>query len=151
MNVTIIYSTQSGSTSTAAEMVADTLKTAGHTVTICSALETTKDTVAPFDVLVVGSPSWEIDGKDGQPLPEVIALLEAMPKEAFVNKKVAVFGLGDETYTHFCGGVDVINTKLAQKGVTPFVEPLRIDRYYSTHDNQTKLVEWAQTLGKSIL
>lgn len=151
MNVTIVYSTQSGSTSTAAEMVAETLRESSYTVTVCSALETTKDTLSPFDVLVIGSPSWEVDGKDGQPLPEVITLLESMPKESFTNKKVAVFGLGDETYKHFCGGVDVILTKLTEKGVTPIVESLRIDRYYSSHDNQTKLVEWAQTLGKSIL
>jgi len=151
MRVTIIYSTQSGSTSTAAEVVAETLKGSGHEVTICPALEATKDAIAAFDVLIVGSPSWEIDGKDGQPLPEVIALLESMPTESFISKKVAVFGLGDETYKRFCGGVDVILAKLTEKGVTTITEPLRIDRYYSTHDNQTKLVEWAQSLGKSIV
>lgn len=148
MNCVIVYATESGSTQTACDVVADALRLQSHTVTLSSAHDSSKDMLAPFDALIVASPSWEADGIDGQPLPDMTTFLETLSPDALVHKKIAVLGLGDETYQHFCGAVDIMVEKLKTLGVTPVTEPLRIDRYYSSHENETKLVAWAQALGK---
>ena len=148
MNVSIIYGTLSGSTMTAADTVKDVLIAAGHSVEASPVDQVTKDSLQKSDVIIFGSPSWEDNGKDGQPLPEVTAFLNTLTNVDLQNKKVAVFGLGDTMYPHFCGAVDVMTEKLKDLGVTLVTDPIRIDRYYSLPDNEQKMKDWAIQLSK---
>ena len=148
MKYLLIYSTLSGSTMTAAELIASTLRTAGHEVDVLPVESATKDSLSNYEALIVGSPSWEDQGKDGQPLPEITAFLSSLAIQDLVGKKVALFGLGDVAYPHFCGAVDVMESKLKEFGVAPITESLRIDRYYSMPDNEQKVKAWAENLAK---
>jgi flavodoxin I len=150
MKCIVVYGTLSGSTMTAANLVSDTLKAAGQDVTFVTADPSVKDQVKSADAVVFASPSWEDQGKDGQPLPEVRQLIESLTKEDLANKKIAVCGLGDISYPHFCGAVDVIEGLLKDRGVTPAVPSLRIDRYYSSGDNEQKVKHWSSSLAKTI-
>jgi len=131
MKIFLVYGTLSGSTMTAAEVIASSLRGGGYDVTVVSSESATKEQLASHDVLVLGSPSWEDQGKDGQPLPEITAFLAQLTAQDLANKKVALFGLGDISYPHFCGAIDVMEARLKELGVTPIIESLRVDRYYS--------------------
>ena len=148
MKCLIVYGTLSGSTMTAAELIASVLRGAGHEVDALTVDSATKDLVASHDVLIVGSPSWEDEGKDGQPLPEIRKFLESLTADDLKNKKVAVIGLGDISYPHFCGAVDVIEEKLKNLNVNLAIQSLKVDRYYSLPDNEQKVKDWATNLSK---
>ena len=148
MKCLLIYGTLSGSTMTAAELIGNTLRAAGHQVDVLSVESATKESIKNYEALIIGSPSWEDQGKDGQPLPEITALLAALTPQDVSAKKIVLFGLGDMAYPHFCGAVDVMEAKLKDLSCTPATESLRVDRYYSLPDNEQKVKTWAENLGK---
>lgn len=150
MKCTIFYGTLSGSTMTAAGIVSEVLTAAGHQVDTIMVDGASKDQIKDCGVVILGSPSWEDEGKDGQPLPDMTKFLKSLSTEDLQGKKVAIFGLGDTSYQHFCGAVDVMQQLLSTLQVTPVVESLRIDRYYSLPDNEKKAREWADALAKAI-
>lgn len=150
MKILQVYGTLSGSTMTAAELIGNTLRAAGHDVDVLSVESVAKDSVKNYDALIVGSPSWEDQGKDGQPLPEITAFLGSLTTQDLLNKKVALFGLGDISYPHFCGAIDVIESKLKELGVAPLIESLKIDRYYSLPENEQKVKTWAEKLSQTL-
>lgn len=151
MKILLVYGTLSGSTMTAADIITATLRSGGHDVSELSADAAHKDLLQTSDVVIIGSPSWEDEGKDGQPLPEVRLFLESVTAEELSGKKVAIFGLGDISYPHFCGAVDVLEAKLKERNVAPFIQSIRIDRYYSSSENEQKIREWASQLNSALL
>lgn len=150
MKCIVIYATLSGSTMSAANIVADTLKAAGHEVEYVSADSSPKDQMKAAQAVVFASPSWEDEGKDGQPLPDMTQFIKSLSAEDLAGKKVAICGLGDTSYMHFCGAVDVMESLLKGLNVTPVVPSLRVDRYYSVPDNEKKVREWTENLAKLI-
>lgn len=150
MKCLLIYGTLSGSTMTAAEVIGSTIRASGHDVDVLPIENVTKELLASHGVLIIGSPSWEDQGKDGQPLPEITAFLSSLAATDLSGKKVALFGLGDVAYPHFCGAVDVMESKLKEFGVAPITASLRIDRYYSLPDNEQKVKTWAENLAKTL-
>ncbi|MFZ5535248.1 MAG: flavodoxin domain-containing protein [Patescibacteria group bacterium] len=147
MKCLLVYGTLSGSTMSASEVAAATLRTANHTVDMFSADEVTREKVAEYDVLIVSSPSWEDQGKDGQPLPEVRAFVESLTNEDLSGKKVALIGLGDTSYPHYCGAIDVMEEIFNKLSVTLVVPSLKIDRYYSLAANEQAVKDWATLLA----
>lgn len=135
---------------TAAELVGATLRGAGHEADVVSIEGATKDMVAGHDAIVIASPSWEDEGKDGQPLPEIRIFLEGLTAADLAGKKVAVVGLGDIAYPHFCGAVDVLEARLKELGVTLLTPSLRVDRYYSLPDNEQKVKDWSTSLATAL-
>ncbi len=150
MKCTLLYGTLSGSTMTAAGVVSEVLTAAGHQVDSIMVDGATKDQIKESQVVILGSPSWEDEGKDGQPLPDMTKFLKSLTPEDLAGKKVAIFGLGDTSYQHFCGAVDVMTELLKVNGASPVIEPVRIDRYYSLPDNENKIRAWAETLSKNL-
>ncbi len=147
MNIYLIYGTLSGSTMTVAEIIASSLRSSGHTVNVTTADSASKDDLKAAEAFIVGSPSWEDQGKDGQPLPELTNFLSTLIPGDLANKKIAVFGLGDIAYPHFCGAVDIMEARFKELGVTPILGSLKIDRYYSLQDNEQKVKAWAAGLA----
>lgn len=143
MKCLLVYGTLSGSTMTATELVGASLRESGNDVMSLSVEQATKDLVASHDVLVIASPSWEDRGLDGQPLPEVRQFVESLSTVDLAGKKIALLGLGDTSYPHFCGAIDVLEELLKKIQITPSIESLRIDKYYSMPDNEHKVKAWA--------
>lgn len=146
MNIAIVYGTYSSSTQTATKFLEDVLTEHGHTVTRKQAHEAAAHDITNSDLVIIASPSWLIDGKDGQPHEEVSSFLQQLPDTAFHNQKVAVLGLGDTSYAHFCGAVDVIEgiLKTHQASLLP---SQRIDGYYMNQDvNNQAITAWADAL-----
>lgn len=151
MKCLIIYGTLSGSTMTAAEVISGALTSSGNTCQSISVDLANKNLLKNNDVIIFGSPSWEDEGKDGQPLPEMKNFITNLSAGDLEGKKVALFGLGDTMYPHFCGAVDVMTEKLKTLGVQQVIEPLRIDRYYSLPNNEKKVKIWTETLAKFLI
>jgi flavodoxin I len=136
---------------TAAELVGATLRETGHETDVVSIESATKDMVASHDCIVIASPSWEDEGKDGQPLPEIRIFLSTLTAADLAGKKMAIVGLGDTAYPHFCGAVDVLEARLKELGVATLATPsLKIDRYYSLRDNEQKVKDWATALANTL-
>jgi len=135
---------------TASELAASTLRTSGHEVEVVSVESASPDALSAYDALIIASPSWEDQGKDGQPLPEIRMFLERVTAEHLKDKKVALMGLGDTSYPHYCGAIDVMEDMLKKLSIAPIVPSLRIDKYYSLRENEDNVKNWASELGKAL-
>lgn len=147
MNVLIVYATNSGTTMTAAQTINDKLAAKGHAVTLKEVRDTVPEDFNAPQAILLGSPSWDFEGKEGMPHEDWLPLMEKLKTTTQENKPFAVFGLGDSSYKHFCGAVDHMEelvTAMKGKLVTP---SLRIDKFYSDQTgNMDKINAWADSV-----
>lgn len=147
MNILLVYATNSGTTQTVAAMIKDQLIAGGQTVTMKDVDEVTPDMFGQYDLVILGSPSWDYEGKEGQPHDHYLPLFDASNGKSFEGKKFAVFGLGDQSYTIFCGAVDHLEDYVKSIKGTLALPSLRIDNYYSTTDaSNTAIGDWVKKL-----
>ncbi len=147
MNILIVYATYSSGTMQAVAVVNEALASKGHRATIQKAKDTNTEDFNSYDLIILGSPSWWINNKDGMPHEDFVALIERSQGKLFENKPIAIFGLGDESYAHFCGAVDHLKA-FAESGKGKITgEILRIDGYLFNEDrNAKRLLEWLDTV-----
>ena len=147
MNILLIYATNSGTTQTVADMINNLLAQSGQTVTMKYVSDVTPDMFGQYDLVILGSPSWDYEGKEGQPHDHYLPLFEASKGKTFEGKKFAVFGLGDQSYAIFCGAVDHLENYVKSMHGTLVTPSLRIDNYYSTTDTSNAAIEeWVKKL-----
>ncbi len=144
MNILIIYSTNSGSTYAAVQQVADTLKEK-HTVTIKEALDVKQEDLPPADAVVLASPSWDYENKEGQPHENMMSLINSLKGKQIV-KPFAILGLGDKSYTNFCGAVPIFEDFVKTCGGTLLIDSLKVDQYYTNHDAAQQVTDWSNLL-----
>lgn len=147
MKILIVYDTYSGGTLDASTFIYNLLIEKGHTAAIKRANEVNLDEFTSPDLIIFGTPSWFVDNVEGKPHANFVKLMDAIKTSHFENKKVAVFGLGDETYAHFCRGVDSIETFIKEQGATIINESLKLNDYYpKQQDCHNKLQKWTESL-----
>ncbi len=146
MDTLLIYATNSGGTAQAAQMIADILTSKGHTVTVKEAKNAgpTDITAAPF--VIMGSPSWDYNGMDGQPLPEMVELIDRCKDIQLEGKPCAVFGLGDSNYTYFCGAVTYLEAFIKRAKGTLVLPSLKVDGFYMRPEAGEHITKWADEL-----
>lgn len=148
MNICIAYETYSSSTETVVNIVADKLKTKGHTVTI----KRMRDGVNPqdlkqVDLAIFATPSWFERGKEGQPHISFLNFMDTAHEESFKDMKFALIGLGDSTYAHFCHAIDMLGGFLERHEAKNVTETLKLDSFFSNTENETKRLEqWIDQL-----
>jgi flavodoxin I len=143
MNIKIIYETQTGTTQYVAEVMEDTLKTAGHTVTLHSVrYQGNKPVLDGVDVVLFGAPTYE-DGK----LETAMNVFTKTDNVDLSKYKVAVFGLGNSTYPLFCKSAGILKEWVESKGGKVVVEPLMIDGF---PDDITPIQDWIKRLLSSL-
>ena len=151
MNILILFATYSGGTQTAAQIVETELKNAGHTVTLSNPAEINFEAINGYDIILMGSPSWEHEGQDGQPHIDFMQFMSHMQDKTFDNKKFAIFGLGDSSYAHFCGAVDHLEEFVKKAKGLLVVESLRIDGFFVNQEKYTQeLTAWSQKIATSV-
>lgn len=151
MNILLVWATNSGTTQMVADMIANGLTTAGHTVTQKEVRNATADDFTSPDVILLGSPSWDFDGKEGMPHEDYAPFMKLFEGKTFENKKFAVFGLGDMSYKFFCGAVTHLEEFVGTLKGTLVVPSLKIDNYYSdANGNNTKITAWAASLAQAL-
>jgi len=130
MNILLLYATYSSGTDIASQTVNDILSQK-HKVT---------------RKLV-----WDYEGKEGQPHQDFINFILNCANKTFENKSFAVFGLGDSSYAHFCGGVDELNSFVNKIKGKLIIDSLKIDGFYFNQaDNLEKITSWTNDLMNKI-
>jgi len=148
MHVLIVYASNSGSTFQVAEMLGTILGTE-HTVVVQKAEITTPDDLMKHDLVLLGSPSWSVEKKEGMPLPAMLALLRNAEPFNFSKHTFALFGCGDALYTNFCGAVDYMEEWLTRVHGRKLLNSLRIEGYYFDLKKNVSLVGgWGREVAK---
>ena len=146
MKILIAYATNSGSTFLVAQHVQTTAQGQGHEVVVQEINSTQPASFAEYNVVLLGSPSWDADGLEGQPHPDFVHFMAANPAIDFSQTKIAIFGLGDKTYHFFCGAVDHMEKYVTDHGGKLLTESLRIDRFFN--DQGGALQQASDWVGK---
>lgn len=121
-----------------------------HTVTRKEVSQTQPDELGNYDLVVLGSPSWDFEDKEGWPHEDYLPFMEQVKGKSFEGKKFAVFGLGDSSYTHFCGAVEHLENIVKEAKGTLVSDSLRIDGFYFNQEqNSEKTREWAKAIPLS--
>ena len=141
----VVYGSTTGNTEKVAEMINDVLADKGWDTVLKDVSETEAAELAmDFDLLLLGSSTW---GDEDIEIQEDFAEFhEKMDSVKLNGKKVAVFGCGDSSYTHFCGAVDVIQGKSAEMGGVIVCESLKIDG--DPEDAEDDILDWAAEVVK---
>ena len=151
MKVLLVFATNSGGTQLASQIIAETLTKNNHQVTVKEVRESAPADFAAYDLIILASPSWDYEGLEGQPHPDYAPFMENAKGKRFAGKKFAVFGLGDSSYTYFCGAADELEKFVKELGGTLVIESLKIDGFYLDQENNSeKLRQWAQNLVQKI-
>lgn len=151
MKVLIIYATYSSGTQTASGIVEKVLTQKNHEVTSKNVVDTQPDEIQNYDLTILASPSWDYEGKEGQPHQDFVHFFAQSEDKKFPEKKFAVFGLGDSTFTHFCGAVDHLTSYAQSVGGTVIINPLKIDGFFFNQgENAQKLEAWATQLAEKM-
>lgn len=149
MKILISYATYSGSTEATAEYIKDLLDKQNHDVTFKNIAEVMAEEIKNYDLSLFGSPSWLQNGEQGQPHTYFFDFFETYKDELFENTRIGLFGLGDQTYTYYCGAVDIIGQFFTERKATIQGETLRIENFYIDNNGKEEQVkEWVNQMMK---
>ena len=151
MKVLIVFATNSGGTQLASDIVKENFIKNNHEAVVKEVRETNPDEFASFDLVILSSPSWDYEGLEGQPHPDYRPFMESSHGKKFVGKRFAVLGMGDSSYTYFCGAVDHLENFVKELGGTLIDKSLRIDGFYLDQTtNSQKVTDWSQALAQKL-
>jgi flavodoxin I len=151
MKVLIIYATNSGSTELVAKQIKQVLDSNNHQTTLQHARDVNFFILSQYEYILIGTPSWDFDGKEGQPHEDVIAMLDRFKGTDFSKNKFALFGCGDRSYAYFCEGIENVENFVKDHKGNVITPTLKIDGYFFDIENNNKAaVEWAQKLGVAL-
>jgi flavodoxin I len=149
MKILLTYATNSGSTYLVSNIIKETLQQYKHSVLQKTANETTLEDLKEADLVIIGSPSWLVEEKQGMPHETILELMKRFSTPEAKQKRFAVFGCGDSSYTLFCGAVSQIEEVVSKVGGTQVMPSLRIDGFYfNLDDTQEQAYAWAQVLNE---
>jgi flavodoxin I len=147
MKVLIIFATYSGGTEAAVQVLEKSLTQHGLTVSISNPKGSTNDMILQSDLTIFCSPSWDTNGKDGQPHEEYFPFMESLKNSQWDTHQFAVMGLGDSSYPHFCGAVSVLETFIQEHKGKIKIPSLRLDGYFYNESGNAKIIQdWANQL-----
>jgi flavodoxin short chain len=122
----IVFGSTTGNTEGVADDIGKILNKNGIPTQIKNAAEVSPAGLADgYDAVIMGCSTWGEEDIELQ--DDFVEIYENMDKVGLAGKKVAVFGCGDSSYTHFCGAVDVIEQKAEALGAKIIVGSLKID------------------------
>lgn len=137
----VVFGSTTGNTESVAEYVAGALADAGMAVDLKNAAAVAPKGLAEgYDLVVFGCSTWGDDAIELQ--EDFVPLFDDLEAAGLSGRKVAVFGCGDSSYTHFCGAVDAIAEKAAALGAKVLDMPLKIDGV----PDKAEAVAWARGL-----
>ena len=147
MNVLIIYATYSGSTFSAAQHLEQVLQQKQYQVVMKNALEAHPDELHSPDLVVLTSPSWDVNGEEGMPHEDFQTFQAAVGETTYPQKPFAIMGLGDSNYKHFCGAVSHLEKWVQDKQGVLKQPSLKLDQYYFDEEARKQEIDaWAEKL-----
>jgi len=147
MKIAIVYATNSGGTQLAAQIVAETFAKHNLTAEIKEVQGSMPADLKNYDLVILASPSWDYEGLEGEPHPDYRPFMEKFKGEDFSGRKFAVFGLGDSSYTYFCGAVQHLEDFVKSLKGELVTQSLRIDGFYLDQQKSSQqLTDWTESL-----
>ncbi len=145
MKVAIIYASNAGSNFVVGKIIKEELEKNGHEVSFKKAQDSNEQDMVEKDLVILGSPSWYVNEKEGQPHE---FMLEFMGKLSYLNgQKFAFYGCGDRSYLQYCGAVDEMEKIMGEKNVSKYCESLRINHFFfHLEENIEQAREWAKKI-----
>ncbi len=143
----IVFGSTTGNTESTAHKIAKAVAEQNIEATVkdVSGVEL-KDFSNSYDVFFLGSSTWGDDEVELQ--DEFAEFYEHMVELDLSGKKVAVFGCGDSSYTHFCGAVDAIEEKVKELGANLVTSGLKIDG--DPDDMNDEIMDWATGVAREV-
>lgn len=142
-NTLIVYGSTTGNTEGVAENVAKIFADKSLAVDLKNASDVVAANLSEgYDLVLFGCSTWGDDEIELQ--DDFIPLYENLDQAGLTGKKVAVFGCGDSSYTHFCGAVDAIEEKAQQLGANIVMSSLKIDG----DPDDGEVAQWAESVAK---
>lgn len=145
--ILMVYGSTTGNTEQVAEWIETTLSSLGHEVTIKNVIHAlVSDLGVGYDLTLLGSSTWgdeEIEFQD-----DFAPFFEELDTARLRNKPVALFGCGDSSYPHFCGAVDLLESRMDELGAMLIVGSLRIDGDPSV--SRADIEAWAREIHEAI-
>jgi len=139
MKILIVYATNSGGTQLAAQIVQETLVKHSLTAELKEVRDTSADEFAGYDLVILSSPSWDDEGAEGQPHPDWRPFMEKAK------------GLGDSSYTYFCGAVKILEDFIKSLKGELLTESLKIDGFYLDQQKSSlQLTDWTDNLASRL-
>ena len=112
MNVVIVYTTRTGKTKKLAEAMEERIIEEGSKVDLFTASEVEAKTLLDYDLVLLGSSTYG----DGELLEEFDTLYADMDTIDMTGKRSACFGSGSTNYPQFCNAVNLLESKLIDRG-----------------------------------
>ncbi|PIE74763.1 MAG: flavodoxin [Deltaproteobacteria bacterium] len=144
-SVIIIYGSTTGNTENTSEQIEKVLSEKGMDVTLKDVSDVKPADINDYDMVLMGCSTW--GDEDIELQDDFIPFYEDLGSGDFSGKKVAVFGCGDSSYTHFCGAVDAIEEKVRDLGGKLVVDGLKIDG--DPDDAEDDIKSWAEEVSNS--
>eukprot|EP00767_Chilomastix_cuspidata_P007086 gnl/Chilomastix_cuspidata/7644.p1 GENE.gnl/Chilomastix_cuspidata/7644~~gnl/Chilomastix_cuspidata/7644.p1 ORF type:complete len:157 (+),score=13.00 gnl/Chilomastix_cuspidata/7644:32-472(+) len=139
----IVYGSTTGNTENTSEMIEKILSSKGIDVTVKDVSDIKPEDTKNYDLVVFGCSTWGEDEIELQ--DDFVPFYEDLGNADLSGRKVAVFGCGDSSYTHFCGAVDAIEEKARELGANLVSESLKIDG--DPDDNESDIKSWAEEIA----
>lgn len=147
MKTLLIYATNSGSTIEVSNYISEEFSKKGKEISTKDAREVDPAEFENYDLIIFGSPTYD----EGNVHDSFLRLMEKSEGKTFPNKKFAVFGLGDNSYRHFCGSADHLKDFVTKLGGNVIADPLKINNFYFNQQEElTKITDWSQKILTSL-
>ncbi|EUJ19391.1 flavodoxin [Listeria aquatica] len=121
--VMIVYASMTGNTQEIADILGEELEKYDIEVEIEECINVEPEELLDYDGALIGGYTYD----DGQLPDEFVDFYEDMADVDFSGKVCASFGSGDTFYDEFCLTVDLVETRLKEKGAIVPVEGLKVD------------------------
>ncbi len=145
MKIAIIYASNAGSNYIVGQTIGEILEKNGHEVTIKKAKDSEASDIVEKDLVILGSPSWYVNEKEGQPHEYILEFMSKL--ENLNGAKFAFFGCGDKSYLQYCGAVDEMEKIMSEKNIVKYCESLKIDHFFFDMDKNILIAkEWAEKI-----
>lgn len=141
MKTLIVFGSFVGNTETLAGYVKRGLEDAGHNVTMKDVVYADIDELQDYELIVLGSPTYEPKMVQDDMLP----FYDKLASVDLQGKKAAAFGPGDTAWPDFCEAVHYIEKRLRECGAEIICESLMIDGVVEEHE--ARAVEWGKAVA----
>lgn len=149
--ILLLYSTNSGSTFTAGQLIKDVLADTFE-VSMQNVMEFKPEDIKKFDTVILGSPSWYSRGEEGMPTETMLKLLDAWKGQQFNKKRFALYGCGDEGFATFCGAVKHLEDFVTSTNGQFILPSLRLNSFWFDIDRNVEIAKkWAKDLKTKLL
>lgn len=148
MKIKIIYTSLTGNTQEAVDVLTDALDEKGAEVDVLDSEDGIEvdDFFTDADAYVLASYS---DGDNGELPDGIVDFSDDLTDFDLSGKKVAVIGTGDSSYDEFCGAVDILEKQVRDANATLIAPSLKIENA-PDDDAVAELEQLAQTLTTKV-